>query len=240
MRIVASIASIPNRVDSLKTSIESILPHVDMLHVYLNKYKYVPSFLKNRKIIIARSQDYGDNGDAGKFYWSNKIMNCIHFTCDDDITYSKDYFNQMLTILHKYNYKVVISACGSLIKKNKVHFKNYYTDRHSYHIFSKERDDISINIAGTGVMAYHTDVINITPSDFKHPNMADVWFAIVAKEQKVSLIRVNLSNTKNILSLNEIDNRDTIYYQSTKQTNDTYMNTLDMQTKIVRYNYPWT
>jgi len=237
MKIVASVASIPERTISLEKTVDSILPNVSTLHVYLNNYLIVPDFLENEKIIVARSQDYGDYGDAGKFFWANKIRDCIHFTCDDDIVYTKEYFQQMMTKLKKYKDKAVVSGCGSIIKIDSSKMNDYYKDRTSIHLYTECQTDIFVNIVGTGVMAYNTNFVDISISDFQYPNMADIWFAIKAKQQKLPLVRVHIKDMKLILLINNhISN--TIYTNSINRTNSK-MDTLKLQTDMIKYNYPW-
>ena len=48
--IRAQIASLPDRVDSLKLTVESLLPQVDSLFVALNNYEAIPDFLNHDKI----------------------------------------------------------------------------------------------------------------------------------------------------------------------------------------------
>ena len=52
--ITAQIASIPDRVETLKRTVNSLINQVDLLFVALNNYEEVPDFLtNNRKIVYA-------------------------------------------------------------------------------------------------------------------------------------------------------------------------------------------
>ena len=67
--------------------------------------------------------------------------------------------------------------------------------------------------------------------------MADIWFAIKAKQQKLPLVRVHIKDMKLILLINNhISN--TIYTNSINRTNSK-MDTLKLQTDMIKYNYPW-
>ena len=61
--VVATIASIPARQESLRQVIERIIPQVDAIGVYLNNYTEVPGFLNDPKVTVIRSQDHGDLAD---------------------------------------------------------------------------------------------------------------------------------------------------------------------------------
>ena len=68
-KVIAGMASIPERTGSLKKVVDSIINQVDELHIYLNNYEEIPHFL-NRDKVTAYLSNYekGDLGDIGKFY----------------------------------------------------------------------------------------------------------------------------------------------------------------------------
>jgi len=68
MKRIVGVASIPGREVSLAEMIMSLYEQVDEFHVYLNNYDEVQGYLKLRDINVYRSQDFGDRGDAGKFF----------------------------------------------------------------------------------------------------------------------------------------------------------------------------
>ena len=240
--ICASLASIPQREKSLEKTVASILPNVQYLHVYLNKYRHVPNFLINNKIIVARSQDYGDNGDAGKFFWSDKIKECYHFTCDDDLIYNNEYFTFMIQKIEQYNRKIIVGGCGSVIVGSKSKYKNYYNDRISYHFHQDIEKDVFVNNVGTGTSAYHTSTLDISPFDFKSANMADIWLSILAKNNNVPMVKIKFEkDPKKYIEINpDYNQHDTIYHHSAVKNDKSNMNTGERQTIAVLNNFPWT
>jgi hypothetical protein len=52
-------------------------------------------------------------------------------------------------------------------------------------------------VGGTGIMAWHSDRVKVRFEDFKLPNMADIWMAKIAHEQKVPIMV--LAHTENYL-----------------------------------------
>ena len=151
-RITVSIASVPDREDGLETVIKSLIDQVDYLNIYLNNYQSVPSFLKNVKIKIFRSQDYRDLGDIGKFYFCENIKG-YHFTCDDDIIYPSNYVEFMLSKLKIHNGFI---SCHGAIFNNP--FYSFYKSKTTFHFRERIKNDISVNLVGTGVMAYDADI----------------------------------------------------------------------------------
>ena len=238
--IIASLCTIPSRKNNLKKTIESILPNVDKLNVFLNGYQQTPDFLLNNdKITVENSNKWGDKGDANKFFWSDKIdNNSYHFVCDDDIIYKKAYFDHMINKLKVYNHKVIVSLCGSRILKSQSQFSSYYRSRHPIHIRRNIDRDLLLNIIGTGAMCYHTKYIKLIPDIFKQRNMADIWLGIHAKKNRIPLIRVSLISHTRYVVIQKIDTA-TIHRSSTTSINNK-MNTALIQTRAIKNNYPWT
>ena len=180
-----AIASIPSREQSLKKTIDSLIKQADIIHVFLNNYNEIPKFLCRDKIEVVRSQDYCDKGDAGKFFWANKIDG-FYLTCDDDIIYPDYYVENLIDKIKEHGMYCVCGWHGSLINDS---FNNYY-DTKSRKIFSYEKQrpwDTAVHILGTGCLGFHTNVLKISFDDFKIPNMADIFFAKIAQEKKIPL-----------------------------------------------------
>jgi hypothetical protein len=188
--ITASMATIPTRLQSLEEAAMSILPQVDELHIYLNDFNRVPSFLVHEKIKVFQSQKcLGDIGDAGKFYTSESVSG-YHFTIDDDIVYPPDYVSKMIDAIKSYKRKAVITIHGRRFKAFPI--KSYYHDiSDSYKYDSQILRDEKLHIGGTGVMAYHTDTIRFTIQDFKMSNMSDIWVGIKCLQEGIPIICVS-------------------------------------------------
>jgi len=241
-KITVSIASVPNREDGLKTTIQCLVNQVDYINVYLNNYSSIPSFLqKNSKITVFKSQDYKNIGDIGKFYFLKDIKG-YHFTCDDDIVYPPDYINFMLSKLKEHD--GFISCHGAIFHDP---FTSFYKDKTTFHFSKEVIEDISVNLVGTGVMAYDADQIKIPLDIFKNKNMADVYVAIFAKQNNIKCTvvshgnlflqdyyKANLSKNCIIRMFQKIKNKmilNNIY--------KTYKNNHKIQTELININKPW-
>ena len=189
MHIVASMASMPSREKSLAKVVDSILPQVSELWIYLNDYTRVPHFLKLDKIRIFRSQnELGDLGDAGKFYNCEEIDG-YHFTIDDDLIYPPDYVSRMVASIERHNRKYAITCHGRRFGSMPV--ASYYRGAtENYACLQGQLSDAMVHVGGTGVMAYHTSVLKLSIADFEAANMADIWFAKAANEQGVNILSI--------------------------------------------------
>lgn len=222
--VTATLASIPARVNALEQVVASLLPQVGRVHVYLNGYDGVPEFLENPRISVGRSQETGDNGDAGKFWWSDNLSGyCL--TCDDDLVYPKDYAAQLISAIQTYGSHVVVGVHGARVVEPVI---SYYTSRTVFHCLGDVPADAPVHILGTGALAYHTSAIRVTRSDFKAPNMADVWFAKLGREQGVRL--VCLGHKKGWLQ--HIRHQETVY--TALRNHDA------LQTEVIRALVPWS
>lgn len=180
--ITASLASIPSRQKMLQKVVESLLPQVDRLNVYLNGYKMKPLFLNHAKITTAMSRKHGDLGDAGKFFWSGEVEG-YHFVCDDDIVYPADYVSRTIA---------TIDDTGAVVSYHGVKLLGgsyYEPGAREVHHFAKLLDSNSqVHIGGTGVMAYDTSRVKVSLKDFPTPNMADVYMGALCQRQGIPIV----------------------------------------------------
>ena len=187
--VIATMATIPSRIQSLQETVNSILPQVDELWIYLNDFSQVPEFLNHPKIKTFRSQDHMDDlGDAGKFYQVPAAG--YHFTIDDDLIYHSDYVQKMVKGIEKYKRKAVISLHGRRFDLLPV--KSYYHGHSSaFSCLMACKKDEPIHVCGTGVLAYHTSTIQVDIADFMAANMADIWFSKRCQEKGIPRIVLN-------------------------------------------------
>jgi len=207
-KITAGIASIPQRENALQQTIESVIGQLDTLNVYLNGYEHIPKFLKHEKIRVFRSQDYGDKGDAGKFFKQGRGYN---FSLDDDLLYPLEYIDYLIEKIEEYGRKYVVGLHGVIMQKTPV--KSYYFGRTQFHFLNELRHDKPVHILGTGVMAFHSDTIKIRYEDFRIANMADVWVGRLSQAQGVGMMCVAHSNRW----VKPISTEDKGIYQSKKK-----------------------
>jgi hypothetical protein len=234
-KIIASLASIPQREDILKDVVRSLYHQVDEIRIFLNGYSATPNFLQNDiKIITERSQIWGDDGDAGKFFWASDPTPGYRLVCDDDIIYPIDYSQKLIQKIREYDNKAIIGLHGILLKQP---IKNYYgkNERYVTHCRNEVNDDHTCHMLGTGAIAYHQKSINLSKYDFQFRNMADIWFGKKAQEQRVPLI--SMKRPHNWVMLQPQASYYSIYQHSVKNQ-DSNLNTADVQNSVVREIFP--
>lgn len=186
-RRVGSIASFPPRIESLKSTIESILPQLDELIIYLNNYPEIPDFTSHSKIRVVRSQDAkGDLRDNGKFFDLPPDANAYIFTFDDDLIYPPDYVAQMIHQIEALGRSSVVGLHGVIFPDGEF---TRLQQRTVYH-FNKELSGHFVDLLGTGTTAWHNSTLRISLSDFQTKGVCDLWFAIAAAKQEVPLFSI--------------------------------------------------
>src|SRR5512133_1916996 len=173
------IASVPERQDMLKKTVQSLKGQYDKLYVALNNYLNIPSFLAHAEVI----QLDNEMGDAGKFWFAEHLSGYV-FTCDDDLIYPPDYVKYMIQGLVKHK-GCAVTLHGKTYPRP---IESFSRPLGNYRCLDTVDSDGRVDIGGTGVMAWHTSDLKIKYSDFKSKNMADCWFAKAAHEQGVKII----------------------------------------------------
>lgn len=188
-KVIVGLASIRSRRHALSQTISSLLAQTikpDMIHVFLNGYKKdeIPKFLKKDNITVYTSEEFGDLGDAGKFFKVDEEKG-FYLSADDDLKFPPIYIEYMISGIEKYNRKKVVSLHGSILKEK---VNNFYKDREIINFKRRLRKSVNVHLAGTGVTAFHTDTLSLKLSDFPIKNVADVYFGIQAQKQGVGIV----------------------------------------------------
>jgi len=221
---IVGIASLPERVDCLKDTINSLLPQCDKIILALNNYSEIPDFAKHEKIETYLL----DNtlGDAAKFYKVEEYPNDYYFCADDDLIYPPNFTSTLIDNVNKY--KSIIGLHGIIM----IHpVQSYYRSRKVFHGLYPLNTDIEVDLVATCSCCFDTEQLKVSLSDFKKPNMADVWLADVAKKQKIKSIAISRGDNWVIYNKKMIDNKlDTIFDEYVRTKKD------EMQTKIA-YNW---
>jgi len=140
-------------------AVESLLPQVDRMFVYLNGYPKVPDYLKNEKVAHALlSCDAGWRGSEAKFFFADPdsykatlapTTDDVYFTCDDDIVYPRDYVVKMVAALNRHP-GAVVCVHGSVLDLPVERYKKRTIFRFAEPLAQDQR----VHIPGSGTLAY--------------------------------------------------------------------------------------
>jgi hypothetical protein len=207
-KIIVGIASLPERVDCLKDTVNSLYNQVDKIIVGLNNYTEVPSFLLNRDKVEYHLLD-NSLGDAAKFYKVDDYKGHFYFACDDDLIYKKEFIKEMIshpspvTGVHGVN---IVYPCN-----------NYYKDRIVYNGFQELLEDVEVDIVATCGCKIDLEIVNLSLEDFATPNMADVYLGDVCKKQNIKPISLKRKQNSFYIYNPKMKNKYTIYDDLSKK-----------------------
>lgn len=214
---IGMLATYPARFNVLKQVIQSIIPQVDDLFIYLNEYTKIPDYLNSPKIHAILGKDaLGDLKDNGKFYSIPKDKNCYIFTFDDDIIYPKDYVTRMIYYIEIFNRICIVGVHGTIYPKKYIN----YNDKKTFCFFEKTSGHF-VDLLGTGTTAWHNSTIDISIDSFKSQGQCDLYFAENAFKNNIPLFCI--PHKENWLNKAIIDDKKSIYY-NTKYNSDSFFN----------------
>lgn len=175
----AGVATVPERVEALAIMVRGILPQVDRLTVYLDRWEgAVPRFLDDDRIEVVQTPE--GRRDAGKFAGALSPEWRYFLTLDDDIMYPPDYVQRMVQKLEQYP-DAVVGVHGSVLR-HPVH--SYMRDRDVYHFSSEVGADREVDVLGTGTMAFGRDVPVGMLGQNLVPGMTDVSVSVALARWK--------------------------------------------------------
>jgi glycosyltransferase involved in cell wall biosynthesis len=231
--IWAGLASIPGRREILGRVVASLLPQVDRLNVYLNGWPDVPDcLLGDSRIVVARSQEHGDRGDAGKMFWADEAPG-YYLSCDDDILYPPDYTSRLVAALQERGNRAIVGVHGVLLPPRVV---SYRAGRRVFRFMEPLDVDTPVHLLGTGAAGWHAPTVRVTRDLFLVPNMADVWLAAMGQQQRIPFFCLR----REAGWLRDIDccYLDSIY-QHAKQRTGSDRDRESIETAVIRSQEPW-
>jgi hypothetical protein len=177
-----SIATQPERIDSLHQTLNSLEGQADKIHVFLNGHLEIPDRVRGDGFDFDRSEH--DGGAVMKFRWADHLQGYL-FTCDDDIIYPPDYVERVIDGIERYRRQAVVGVHGVTLKPE---FQSYLRDRLVLSCDHGLVDDAPVHIVGTGTMAYHSSTIRVSMADLPYPNMTDIWFGMRCQKHRVPIV----------------------------------------------------
>ena len=161
--------------------IERLLPQARRIGVYLNGYDEIPAFLDHRRIIVARSQSYGDLRDNGKFFFLDQSESRYYATIDDDILYPTDYLKRLAGFLGSAGGLAAVGVHGAIYPYPII---DMFRSRYLLHFEDPLSHVIPVHFLGTGTTMIDQAEWDLEFAEFGEPGMADVWFAAAASRRK--------------------------------------------------------
>jgi len=186
---IGGLATMPSRMRSFSAVIENILPQLDRLYVFFDKYDEVPSAFANREKIVALSpSQFGAYRTCGKFLGMELFgAPCLYFCFDDDILYPPNYVEVLTRALYRHHFRAIVGLQASLYAPPHL---SYRRDRMILHFGRANLFDHGVDELGTGTIGLCTANMTFHPRDWPYWDMADLMLAIEAVKQEVPKIAI--------------------------------------------------
>lgn len=190
--LVAGMATMPSRIDSFELALNSILPQVDRLFVFLDRFDE-PYISGDPRVIILQSQQFGDLRANGKLLGLTMTgPDSYYFCVDDDIIYPHDYVEKMTNFIRANGDGIAATVHGSLLKPD---LENYLTDRRILHRSHPLTKPQALHVSGTCTTAFSTNCLRFDVREWQTTNMVDLNFARECKQRNIP--RLAIPRTEN-------------------------------------------
>lgn len=230
--IVASLATMPGREESLQKAVASLWPQVDHLVVHLNGFEAeavqrIACLWQDSVAFLIWPENFGDQEKfdfGGHELWTEDGP-CWRLICDDDIIYPPDYAATM--VKHAHDMATPVCVHGSVLTRP---FKSFYESRRSYHFVRPLAKYEPVDVPGTGTLCYRSNWIRFRKSYFPEKNMADVQAAVALRENGLHPWAV--PREANWLQSADPKNEQTIWHASQRE-DGSELDTSDKQTAFI-------
>ena len=229
---IGGMATMPSRMACLGLALDSILPQVDHLYLYLDKYPAVPEAIVGRPKITPVLPGDRQLAAAGKFVGLRLHAEpCLYFCFDDDIIYPADYVAYMSSVLRRHQYRALVGVHANVYRHP---VGSYVADRVCLHFASGLQFDCAVDELGSGTMAFHSRCIELDPARWAHTNMIDLIVAIEAVRQGVP--RFAVRRPPSFLQPIMLEQADSLW---SRTVNDDSIQTALLQAAVAHYPGRW-
>lgn len=189
MERVATVATMPTRIQELERSLSSMLPQVDRVFVYLDNFKSVPEFLTDDpKISVFRAEELGNYHASSRFLaLSHLKIPCVLFLFDDDILYPPDYAATLISVLANAGGRAMVGVHGRIFRPP---HHSYVRDAAFLHFSTGLPANVQVHELGVGTCAYVSDQLDLDLTQWPSNDMDDILLAIEAQKRAIQRIAV--------------------------------------------------
>jgi hypothetical protein len=186
--VVGGMGSIPSRAGTLAQVIDTVLPQVDRLHLFLHGYTDIPPGVVRPGVIVHRAPLAHPYRSGGKFFGlTQESQPCIYCSFDDDILYRDGHVARLRAALLRYGGRALVGIHATWFRRP----PGSYLQRMRTRNFGSglRADQLAVEI-GTGTAAFVSSVLPIDPAAWPHGLMDDLMLAMEAEERGIPRIAV--------------------------------------------------
>jgi hypothetical protein len=189
MERVASIATMPTRIKGFEKALNSMLPQVDRVFVYLDNFDTVPAFLKgHRKIEFFRMEELGNFHASSRFLALGRLARpSIVFLFDDDIIYPSNYVSKLVSVLAETRGRAIVGVHGRIFMPPHA---SYVEDAIFYHFADKLRQHLHVHELGAGTCAFISSLFDFDVAQWPDHGMDDILFSTEAQKRLIPRVAI--------------------------------------------------
>lgn len=231
--LIGGIATMPSRAHTFPRVLDAILPQVDRLYVYLDRFAVVPDIVaREPKIVPLLPAEVGNLGGTGKFLGAALFAEpCLYVCFDDDIAYPANYVAVMRRALERHYFRALIGLHYAFFEPP---YLSYRANRQVFHFAGGLIADLCVDMLGTGTAAFYTGSLPVDPRTWGQHNVDDLLLSIEAVKRE--LPRIAIRRPPGFLRALEEDQPDSIYQQITA---DDTRQTEIMRKALETYPHAW-
>ncbi len=186
---IGGMATMPGRVHTFRQAVDTILPQVDRLFIFFDKFERVPADLvTDPKIVPLLASTHGNIGARGKFLALEIDAGpCLYFGVDDDIRYPATYVEALTRALCRHRLKAVVGYQANWFRPPHL---SYLKDRTYLPFYGQSKFDCHADEIGTGTVAFYSANFRFDPRSWAYSDMLDLDLAIEAVKQGLPRIAV--------------------------------------------------
>jgi len=178
-------ATMPSRAETAPRALASLLPQVDRLWLFLDRFDEIPDYAGDERIRSVRSQDAGDLRANGKLVGLEEDELCTFFGVDDDIEYPADYCATLEASLDHFDGRVVVGSHAAIFMEP---LESYSRDMKVLHRRSGQTRAAGVDLLGSDSLAFRTATLRFDVREWPDLNMVDLSFALEARRRGVPLV----------------------------------------------------
>jgi hypothetical protein len=191
--VTVGIATLKEREQSFRKTIESIYDQADVIYVVLNHYPEIPLWVRLLPKIKAQT-GFNTLGASGKLLCAHRIPEGVYFGIDDDLLYPKGYCEMMIEGIERY--KCIVTLHGKNFANRPIgHYRKDFTQ--NIQCLGELKDDAEVDVCGSGCVAFDISQFKLSINNFRYPNMVDVELSREAHKQGVKMVA--LAHQRNYL-----------------------------------------
>lgn len=183
--IIGGLATMPSRRDTAALAIRSILPNVDRLYIYLDRFATIPSYVVHPKIVLLSSQDIGVIGANGKLLGLAFAKPDDFYVCfDDDNLYPRDFCLRLRLMLLALNRCAAVGIHGSLLPHD---FISFSRQRTIFHFAGRRIRPRRVDVLATNGCMFRVGAMQFDVLRWSEINMVDLNFALESARRHLEL-----------------------------------------------------